>query len=148
MHLELTPLSSPQDPAPQAEGRGVHLECRLEPLNDPTMSVEWFQNGRPVTIGSRFRTYSEFGFVALDVLDLTVADAGEYTVRATNQLGSAHTSAMVRVSSHADVDTETQHEGALDQIQYLESGARLTRQMTTETSVDQVRETGEAGGCQ
>ena len=117
----------------------MHLECRLEPLNDPTMRVEWFQNGRPVTIGSRFRTYSEFGFVALDVLDLTTADAGEYTVRATNQLGSAHTSAMVRVSRHADVDTETQHDGALEQIQYLESGARMTRQVTTETSIDQVR---------
>ena len=122
------------------EGRGVHLECRLEPLNDPTMKVEWFQNGRPITIGSRFRTYYEFGFVALDVLELTTADSGEYTVRATNQLGTAHTSAMVRVSSHADVDTETQHDGAMEQIQYLEDSARQTRREEVDTSVNQVRE--------
>ena len=115
------------------------MECRLEPVNDPTMKVEWFQNGRPVTIGSRFRTYYEFGFVALDVLELTTADAGEYTVRATNQLGTAHTSAMVRVSSHAGVDLETQHDGAMEQIQYLEDSARQMRKEEVETSINQVR---------
>ena len=122
----------------------MHLECRLEPLNDPTMKVEWFLNGRPITIGSRIRTYYEFGFVALDVLDLTTADSGEYTVRATNQLGSAHTSAMVQVVSHSDIDTETQHDGAMEQIQYLEDSARQTRREEVETSVNQVRRTGTA----
>ena len=67
------------------------------------MRVEWFQNGRPVTIGSRFRTYSDFGFIALDVLSLTKLDEGEYTVRATNQLGSAHTSA----TPHAPTTVQT-----------------------------------------
>ncbi|XP_043190339.1 titin-like isoform X4 [Amphibalanus amphitrite] len=127
-----------KDQPPQAEGRGVHLECRLEPLNDPTMKVEWFQNGRPITIGSRFRTYCDFGFVALDVLELTTADSGEYTARATNQLGSAHTSAAVRVVSRAAVDTEPQHDGALEQIQYLEDSARQARREDVETDVNQV----------
>lgn len=47
--------------------------------------------------GSRFRTYYDFGFVALDIIHATSLDSGEYTVRATNHLGSAHTSACVRV---------------------------------------------------
>lgn len=112
------PLSDPQ---PLHEGRNIHLECRLEPLGDPTMRVEWFQNGRPVTVGSRFRTYYDFGFVALDIIHATALDSGEYTVRATNQLGTAHTSACVRVIGRADIETETQNEMSLEQIQSLES---------------------------
>lgn len=91
----VVPLS---DPAPLNEGKNIHLECRLEPMGDPTMRVEWFLNGKPVTVGSRFRTYYDFGYVALDIIHVISADAGEYTVRATNALGSAHTSACVRVS--------------------------------------------------
>ncbi|XP_031333998.1 titin-like [Photinus pyralis] len=85
----VVPLSDPQ---PLSEGRNIHLECRLEPMGDPTMRVDWFCNGKPITVGSRFRTYYDFGFVALDIIHATALDSGEYTVRATNQLGSAHTS--------------------------------------------------------
>lgn len=42
------PLS---DIAPISEGKNVHLECRLEPMGDPTMRVEWFLNGKPITVG-------------------------------------------------------------------------------------------------
>ncbi|XP_024080936.1 titin isoform X2 [Cimex lectularius] len=111
------PLS---DPPPVNEGKNIHLECRLEPMGDPTMRVEWFQNGKPVTVGSRFRTYYDFGYVALDIVHVTSIDSGEYTVRATNHLGSAHTSACVRVMSRSDIVTETQNESSLEQIQYLE----------------------------
>ena len=36
---------------PVSEGKNIHLECRLEPMGDPTMRVEWFHNGKPVTVG-------------------------------------------------------------------------------------------------
>lgn len=39
------------DLPPLNEGKNIHLECRLEPMGDPTMRVEWFQNGKPVTVG-------------------------------------------------------------------------------------------------
>lgn len=68
------PLS---DPKPVNEGKNIHLECRLEPLGDPTMRVEWFQNGKPITIGSRFRTYHDFGFVALDIIHASTLDSGK-----------------------------------------------------------------------
>lgn len=121
-HIEEISKSKPifvqplSDPKPVSEGRNIHLECRLEPMGDPTMRVEWFQNGRPVTVGSRFRTYYDFGFVALDIVHTTVLDSGEYTVRATNHLGTAHTSACVRVIGKSDVVTDTQHEHSLEQI--------------------------------
>jgi hypothetical protein len=56
-HIEEISKSKPifvqplSDPKPVNEGRNIHLECRLEPMGDPTMRVEWFYNGRPVTVG-------------------------------------------------------------------------------------------------
>jgi hypothetical protein len=52
------------------EGTNVHLECRLQPVGDPTMRVDWFVNGRPVPTGkygcltntSSFLVYRVFWF--------------------------------------------------------------------------------------
>lgn len=33
------------------EGTNIHLECRLQPVGDSSMRVDWFVNGRPVKIG-------------------------------------------------------------------------------------------------
>uniref|UniRef100_A0A146M532 Titin n=2 Tax=Lygus hesperus TaxID=30085 RepID=A0A146M532_LYGHE len=127
----VTPLS---DPPPANEGKNIHLECRLEPMGDPTMRVEWFQNGKPITIGSRFRTYHDFGYVALDIVHVTSMDSGEYTVRATNHLGSAHTSACVRVMSRSDILTDTQNENSLEQIQYLED-SKMRRHVQEDVTI-------------
>ena len=90
----VTPL---QDAAPTSEGQNIHLEARLEPIGDPSIKVEWFCNGRPLTIGSRFKTYNDFGFIALDIVGVDLRDGGNYVCRATNQLGQAETSANVTV---------------------------------------------------
>ncbi|XP_074100964.1 sallimus isoform X11 [Cotesia typhae] len=142
-HIEEISKSKPifvqplSDPKPVSEGKNIHLECRLEPMGDPTMRVEWFQNGRPITIGSRFRTYYDFGFVALDIVGTTVLDSGEYTVRATNHLGSAHTSACVRVIGRSDVVTESQNEQSLEQIQMLEDSSKYRRHVQEDVTVVQ-----------
>ncbi|KAK0090259.1 hypothetical protein PV325_001954 [Microctonus aethiopoides] len=142
-HIEEISKSKPifvqplSDPKPVSEGKNIHLECRLEPMGDPTMRVEWFQNGRPVTVGSRFRTYYDFGFVALDIVHTTAFDSGEYTVRATNHLGSAHTSACVRVIGRSDVVTETQNEQSLEQIQMLEDASKYRRHVQEDVTVVQ-----------
>ena len=125
------------EPPPVSEGKNIHLECRLEPMGDPTMRVEWFQNGRPIAIGSRFRTYYDFGYVALDIIHTSAIDSGEYTVRATNHLGSAHTSACVRVIGRSDIVTDTQNEQALEQIQMLEDSSRYRRMQQEEVTVQQ-----------
>ena len=59
--------------------------------------MEWFCNGRPLTIGSRFKTYNDFGFIALDIVGVNMQDAGAYTCRASNQMGQAETAATVKV---------------------------------------------------
>lgn len=33
----------------QTEGGKIHFEGRIEPVGDPSMYVEWFLNGRPLT---------------------------------------------------------------------------------------------------
>lgn len=87
VEVVMTSQSSPvfkvglQDPQPVGEGQNVHLEARLEPTGDPTMRVEWFCNGRPLTIGSRFKTYNDFGFIALDIVSVNLQDAGKYVCR-------------------------------------------------------------------
>merc|ERR1719402_887291 len=108
-------------PEPVTDGKNIHLEARLEPIGDPSMKVEWFFNGRPLTIGSRFKTYNDFGFIALDILGVTTLDQGQYTCRASNKLGEAATQANVQVLAKSSVITETEHESAMQQISYLES---------------------------
>ncbi|CAL4067925.1 unnamed protein product, partial [Meganyctiphanes norvegica] len=124
------------DPKPVSEGKNIHLEARLEPVGDPTMRVEWFFNGKPLTVGSRFKTYFDFGFVALDILSVYANDTGEYTCRAENALGSAHTSAQVQVLGTSYIESETMHGEAMEQISYLEN-ARNQRGGQEETEINQ-----------
>ena len=42
-----------------AEGKMAHLEATLTPVNDPTMKVEWFRNGRPIPQGKIY-LFSKF----------------------------------------------------------------------------------------
>ncbi len=125
----VTPLKDP--PSDVLEGQNIHLEARLEPIGDPNLKVEWFCNNRPLTIGSRFKTYNDFGFIALDIVGVNLADAGNYVCKATNQLGQAETSARVQVTAKSNVITETEHEAAVQQISYLESHQESRMQMSS-----------------
>lgn len=44
-----------QDLENKVEGESAHFECRLKPVGDPTMKVEWFMNGKPLTTGECFK---------------------------------------------------------------------------------------------
>jgi hypothetical protein len=33
------------------EGGHAHFECKLEPVTDSNLKVEWYKNGRPIIIG-------------------------------------------------------------------------------------------------
>jgi hypothetical protein len=79
------------------EGEHAHLECRVEPVNDPHMKVEWFVNGVPIKTGHRFRTTHDFGYVALDILYTYSEDTGTYMCKATNKLGEAVNTSTIKV---------------------------------------------------
>lgn len=114
-------------PSTLNEGKSAHYECRIEPYPDPNMKIEWFFNGQPLQNGHRFRTTNDFGFAALDVLTVYAADSGEYTCKATNRIGAAQSSVKLNVASRSSVVYESQHDAALEKIQYLEDASRNQR---------------------
>lgn len=77
------------------EGQNIHLECRVD--CKVAYSVEWLKNGKSLTIGSRYRTYNDFGYVALDILSAQVTDTGTYTVVLSNKGGAVNSSSSVMV---------------------------------------------------
>jgi titin len=38
------------------EGQHCHFECKLEPVTDTNLKVEWYKNGRPITVGQYSNT--------------------------------------------------------------------------------------------
>lgn len=122
-------------PTNLCEGQSAHYECRIEPYPDPNLKVEWFHNGQPLQTGHRFRTTCDFGFAALDVLTVYGEDSGEYTCVATNQLGQAQSSIRLNVQPRAGIIRDTQHEGALEKIHYLENDSRYRRKTDDEQFV-------------
>lgn len=84
------------------EGQRAHFECRLIPVSDNTMKVEWFHNNVPIKFGSRFTETNNFGFVALDILQCLPEDSGTYTCRATNWLGQSITSGNLNVQCKSE----------------------------------------------
>ena len=96
------------------------MEAFVEPVNDSSLTLEWFFNGRPLIAGHRYQTRFDFGCLSLDIISVTVEDSGEYTVRATNRLGSADSSASITVISQSNVITESEYTQSLVEIQRLE----------------------------
>ena len=103
------------------EGQKAHFEARIIPVSDPSLKLEWFLNGQPIKLGSRFREGHDFGFVSLDITHVLPEDGGQYSCRATNNLGQAVCSANLTVRANQRIVKETLHESALQQINYLES---------------------------
>lgn len=71
------------------EGQSAHFECRLLPISDPTLIVEWYHNGKPMTMANRFKPTFDFGYVSLDMSYVFPEDSGTYIVRALNSVGEA-----------------------------------------------------------
>lgn len=40
-------------PGKVKEGQSIHLECQVTPVNDPSLRIEWFFNGKPLSTGKR-----------------------------------------------------------------------------------------------
>jgi len=47
--LPPTLVKSLRDMGNLQEGRNAHFEAQLNPVSDPTMKVEWYKDGKPIT---------------------------------------------------------------------------------------------------
>ena len=110
------------------EGQRAHFECRIIPVSDPTLKVNWLLNGQPIKQGSRFKEGLDFGFVSLDIMGCQAEDAGTYTCQATNRLGQSVNSAELKVMCKETIVKETIHQAAVDQMQYLEQSRVMQTQ--------------------
>lgn len=100
-------ITSPSD-LTLAENSLAHFECRLTPINDPSMRVEWFHNGKALWSGSRIKTINDFGFVILEVSGVYQRDSGLYTCKATNKHGEATVSCKLQVHGRQGIILEPQ----------------------------------------
>merc|ERR1712241_682734 len=72
------------------------------------MQIEWYHEGKPIQIGSRIHTLSDFGFVVLDIDWTFKRDSGTYTCKAVNKNGSAEVCATLTCKSRKDVNIDSQ----------------------------------------
>ncbi len=101
------------------------MECRLEPVNDPNLRVEWFVNGMAIKSGHRFRATHDFGYVALDVLYTYPEDTGTYMCKATNALGEAVNTCTIAVAGRKSIYLDSQHPEGWEKIRALESHTQV-----------------------
>lgn len=71
---------------------------------------------------SRFHTTFDFGYISLDISKAVPEDAGEYTVRAYNNLGESRSSIKLNVIAKGSIITESQRPEGLEKIRQLELG--------------------------
>lgn len=120
----LTPLVSLEN---LKEGEHAHLECRVQPINDPNLKIEWFINGNPIRASHRFRTTHDFGYVALDILHTYGEDSGTYMCKASNLLGEAVNTCTIKAVNRRSIIFDTQHPDGLEKIRELEAQDRPAR---------------------
>ena len=120
-----------------AEGQPAHFDCRVEPIGDGSMRVEWFHNDQPIQIGSRIHTISDFGFVVLDIDWTFKRDSGRYTCRAINRYGTAETTATLNCSSKQDINLDSQLPSgmSLSKLKDLEKGKTELRGVEDEAEI-------------
>lgn len=102
------------------EGMSAHFQCVIEPSRDETMTVEWFHNGRPLPVGSRYKTLFDFGYITLDIYNVTDEDSGEYKVKVSNHLGTVESSINLNVLGKENILRASNQPSSLDKIQVLE----------------------------
>ncbi len=86
----------------------AHFDCRMTPIGDPTMIVEWLHDGKPIAAANRLRMVNEFGYCSLDYEAAYSRDSGVITCRATNTFGVDQTSATLIVKDEKSLVEETQ----------------------------------------
>lgn len=102
------------------EGQSAHFECRLEPVGDPNLRIEWYHNGKPLQPSSRIKLLSDFGLVVMDISYVHSEDSGEYVCVASNKLGSDTTRFTLQCNPASKVVKHSILPHSMEQIHALE----------------------------
>ncbi|KAG2467001.1 TITIN protein, partial [Polypterus senegalus] len=106
----------------------VHFECRLTPIGDPAMVVEWLHDGKPLAAANRLRMVNEFGYCSLDYEVAYSRDSGVITCRATNKHGVDQTSATLIVKDEKSLVEESQLPEGRRGMQRIEELERIAHE--------------------
>uniref|UniRef100_A0AAY5KTQ4 Ig-like domain-containing protein n=1 Tax=Esox lucius TaxID=8010 RepID=A0AAY5KTQ4_ESOLU len=106
----------------------VHFECRLTPIGDPNMVVEWLHDGKPLEAANRLRMVNEFGYCSLDYEVAYARDSGVITCRATNKFGADQTSATLIVKDEKSLVEETQLPEGRREIHRIDEMERIAHE--------------------
>ncbi|XP_039185110.1 titin-like isoform X2 [Crotalus tigris] len=106
----------------------AHFDCRLTPIGDPTMRVEWLHDGKPLEAANRLRMINEFGYCSLDYDVSYPRDSGVITCRATNKYGTDHTSATLIVKDEKSLVEESQLPEGRKGLQRIEELERMAHE--------------------
>ena len=91
-------------PGELVQGQPAYFETKLDNYRDPTVRVEWLLNGRPLPSAHRYKTYFDFGYIALTILEVDTADQGVYECRVTSKYGTVSVSKSLTVKPNAPLD--------------------------------------------
>ncbi|RXN00523.1 Titin [Acipenser ruthenus] len=118
----------------------AHFECRLTPIGDPTMVVEWLHDGKPLEAANRLRMINEFGYCSLDYEVAYSRDSGVITCRATNKYGVDQTSATLIVKDEKSLVEETQLPEGKKGMQRIEELERIAHEGVLVGVTDEISE--------
>ncbi|KAA3681744.1 uncharacterized protein DEA37_0013148 [Paragonimus westermani] len=76
------------------EATQAHFETIVEPANDASLTVEWYKDGKPVSMGCRFNSILDRGFAILEILYCYPEDNGAYWCIAKNAAGQVQSNVV------------------------------------------------------
>ncbi|TNN16637.1 Titin isoform 1 [Schistosoma japonicum] len=125
-HDDIRPTNPPvflKPLAPQVglrESAPAHFETCVEPTNDNSLTVEWYKDGKPVSMGCRFNAVLDRGFAILDILYCYPEDNGAYFCVARNAAGQVQSN-VVELQCDAEEHIVTSSVLSKESISYLQS---------------------------
>ena len=80
------------------EGKQVVLKCKINCTPPP--NIAWFKGGNDITKDPRVKSYKDpNGFDCLNINSASRGMAGEYEIKATNDMGTAACKCTIKVNS-------------------------------------------------
>ncbi|CAH8430008.1 unnamed protein product [Schistosoma turkestanicum] len=102
------------------ESAPAHFETYVEPVNDNSLTVEWYKDGKPVSMGCRFNAVLDRGFASLDIHYCYPEDNGAYFCVARNAAGQVQSN-VVELQCNAEEHIVTSSVLSKESISYLQS---------------------------